>query len=152
MEDCLTINLIKNGLYIPAFLMAVGLEEQTSWGIFVLTVFMLLDVVVGVLASYKIDGKKSIKSRKATAGVVAKGMIVLIPMIISLTGKGIGMDMNFWNRGFLSVLILSELYSILGNIHSFKVGIRMPEIDAVSLVLGRIRKVVLDILEKTKIE
>lgn len=152
MENCLTIIWIKNWLYIPAFLIAVGFPDQTAWGITALTVLMVLDVATGIIASVKIDGSKSITSRKMTAGVVAKAMILLIPFLFAIAGKGIGLNMDIYSRGVLSMLILAEFYSVAGNINSFKSGKRLPEIDVVSSILGKVRNIILRVLEKTKID
>lgn len=152
MENCITIIWIKNWLYVPAFLIAVGFPAETAWGISALTILMILDVATGIIASIKIDGAKSITSRKLTAGVVAKAMILLIPFLFAIVGKGIGLNMDIYSRGFLSMLILAEFYSVAGNINSFRCGKRLPEIDVVSAILGKVRNIILRVLEKTKID
>lgn len=152
MENCITVIWIKNWLYIPAFLIAVGFPAQTAWGITALTILMIVDVSTGIIASIKIDGTKSITSRKLTAGVVAKSLILLIPFLFAVVGKGIGLNMDIYSRGFLSMLILAEFYSVAGNINSYRCGKRLPEIDVVSSILGKIRNVILKVLEKTKID
>ncbi|MEF3692229.1 MAG: phage holin family protein [Candidatus Moraniibacteriota bacterium] len=152
MENCITILWLKNWLYVPAFLIAVGFPNQTAWSITALTILMIVDVITGIFASVKIDGAKSITSRKMTAGVVAKAMILLIPFLFAVVGKGIGLNMDIYSRGFLSMLILAEFYSVAGNINSFRTGKRLPEIDVVSSILAKIRKTILNILERTKID
>lgn len=150
MENCLTVLWIKNGLYIPAFFIALGFPEQTSWSITILTFLMVIDFITGIIASAKVDGIQSITSKRMTAGAVAKLIIILIPFIVLLTGKGLGLDSMKYVQGVLFILIVAEAYSNLGNIQSFRTGQRVPEIDAVSLLLKKIRKGLLELLDKAK--
>lgn len=150
MEDCMTVIWIKNVLYIPAFFIAIGFPEQTAWSITMLTILMLIDFVTGILASGKIDGINSITSKRMTAGAISKLIIILIPFVVIATGKGISLDLMPYTQGILSILILSEAYSIFGNMQSYRCGKRIPEIDAISFVLKSIRKMMLSLLEKAK--
>ena len=149
MENCKTVTLIKNFLYIPAFLMAVGIPEQAAWSIVALTILMVVDFFTGILTSYKIDGRCAITSRKMTMGAVAKLLIVLIPFVLILAAKGVGYDLVVLVQGAISMLVLAETYSIIGNIHAFKTGKRSKEIDAVSFVLKKIKDMVFVLLSKS---
>ena len=140
MENNQLILWIKNGLYLPSLLIAIGLQEQTAWSITILTILMLVDFVTGIAASYKINGWCSITSERMTAGVISKLIILLIPFIIAITGKGIGIDFMVYVQWSLVILILSEAYSNAGNIQSFRTGKKILEVDAVSLLLSKIRK------------
>lgn len=151
MEQNQIILWIKNLLYIPAFFIALGIPEQTSWSITILTILMLVDFITGVSASYKINGRCSITSKRMTSGALSKLVILLIPFIIAITGKGIGIDFMTYVQGSLVILILSEAYSNLGNIQSFRIGKKVAEVDAVSLLLQNIRKVFYMLL-RNKIE
>ena len=48
------------------------------------------------------------------------------------------------------ILVLSEAYSNLGNIQSFRTKKRVAEIDAVSMVLKKVRDLVILALERSK--
>lgn len=152
MEDCLTVTWIKNWLYVPAFLMAIGFPDQTAWLITSLAVLMVIDTISGVMLSGKIDGLLSITSRKLAAGVVSKSLILLIPFMFAMVAKGFGINFDVYLFGTVGLLVLAELYSVLGNIQSYRTGKRLPEIDVVSLALSKIRKAILSLLEKTKID
>ena len=146
MENCKTVTLIKNFLYIPAFLMAVGIPEQAAWSIVALTILMVVDFFTGIMTAYAIDGRESITSRKMTIGAAAKALILLIPFVLTLTAKGVGYDLVFFVQGSISMLVLAETYSIIGNIHAFKTGKRSKEIDAVSFVLKKIKDMLTELL------
>ncbi|HBI17140.1 MAG TPA: hypothetical protein DDY52_03255 [Candidatus Moranbacteria bacterium] len=152
MENCTTIIWIKNLLYIPAFLIAIGIPEQTSWSISALSILMIVDFATGILASYKIDGRNSITSRRMTMGAVAKALILLIPFVLILGAKGAGFNLNLVVQSILSMLVLSEVYSIIGNIQAFKTGKRIKEIDALSIILKKIRGMLFSLFDKAKAE
>lgn len=151
MEDCKTINIIKNWLYLPAFLIAIGLPEFLSWAISSLTFLMIVDVFTGMLASARIDGIDGLTSRKMLGGIVAKTTILILPFVVVLIGKGLGVDLFSYIRGVVSLLVLAEAYSVVGNIYSAKNQQRLPEVDFISIVLKKIRDFIINLLEKTKI-
>jgi phage-related holin len=148
MENCLTVTWIKNFLYLPAFLIAIGIPEQASWSIVVLTTLMVVDFATGILTSYEIDGREAITSRKMTMGAIAKALILLVPFVLILTARGIGVDILFFVQGSISMLVLAETYSIMGNVYAFKTGQRTKEIDAVSFVLKKIKDMILSLLSR----
>ena len=151
MEDCKTISAIKNWLYLPAFLIAIGFPEVLSWAISSLTFLMFADVFTGVIASGRIDGVKEITSRKMVGGVVAKSLILLIPFVFAMMSKGLGIDLFAYIRGVVALLVLAESYSIVGNIYSAKNQQRLPEVDFISIILKRIRDFIINLLDRTKI-
>jgi len=147
MENSQVIMWIKNALYLPSFLIAVGFPEQTAWSITILTTLMLIDFITGIAASSKIYGWCSITSKRMTSGVVSKLVILLIPFIIAMTGKGIGVDFMVYVQWSLVILILSEAYSNAGNIQTYRTGKKVLEVDAVSLLLSKIRKIFYSIIK-----
>lgn len=151
MEECYTTTLIKNWLYLPAFLIAIGFPEALSWSVSSLTILMFLDVFTGIIASGRIDGVKEITSRKMVGGIIAKSLILLIPFIFVIIAKGIGFDLFVYIRGIVGLLVLAESYSVIGNIYSAKNQERLPEVDFISMILKKIRDFIINLLEKTKI-
>jgi len=150
MNDHFLVCWIKNGLYIPAFLIAVGLPDQMAWGLTMLSILMIFDFVTGLAASAIIDGRSAITSKRMIAGATAKMLVLLIPIILIVAGRGIGIDFESYTSGAIYILVLAEAYSNLGNIQSFRTGKRVAEIDAVSILLKRVRNLVITTLEKIK--
>lgn len=150
IEHAHVVCLIKNGMYIPAFLIAVGFPEQMSWSITALTALMIIDFVTGILASAHIDGLRAITSKRMIAGALSKIVVLLVPFVLVIAGRGIGIDLEQYIQGTIVILILAEAYSNLGNIQSFRTRKRVSEIDAVSAVLKGIRNYILSLLEKAK--
>jgi toxin secretion/phage lysis holin len=151
MEECYTITLIKNWLYLPAFLIAIGFPELLSWGISSLTFLMILDTLTGIIASGRIDGIKEITSRKMVGGIVAKSLILIIPFLFVFVARTLNVDLFKYIRGIVALLVLAESYSIIGNIYSAKNQERLPEVDFISLILKRLRETIISILDRNKI-
>lgn len=142
------IVIIKNSLYIPAFLAGLGCPIQACQYLIYL---MLIDFATGVIRAGMNHGWQSVKSSIGIAGIISKVTILLIPVVLIFTGKGIGMDFTALIGGVLYILVLSESYSILGNIQSIRSGKDIPEFDAVALTLKQVRNALLKILDKGKL-
>ena len=59
--------------------------------------------------------------------------------MLAVAAKGIQLDISPLVYASIGVLILGEVYSIIGNIATITTGEEMPEFDALSLVLKKIR-------------
>lgn len=132
-----TIANIKNFGYIPAFLVGLSMENYT-----ILAVFMGIDIITGVIKSFKVSGGHSIKSRKIQAGILSKSCILIIPVLIVWAGRGVDVNLLWFGRGALGMLILAECYSIVGNIHAITRNKEKDEFDAVSFVLNKIKFII----------
>lgn len=131
-----SITTFKNFLYIPAFLLGLSLESMS-----ILAIFMMLDTVLGVVKSMVLHGPRSFTSRILAHGLVSKLLVLLVPLIVVWSGRGAGFDLHMLASGVISILVLSEAYSILGHIQSIRTGEEVKEFDAVSLVLKSVREV-----------
>ncbi len=128
---------LKNATYALAALAGVTHEAYTAFA-----VLMLFDVATGVLASAKCDGWRSITSRRLSFGIISKLLLLFIPLAIALAGKAAGVSLQSVISSAFMVLTLSELYSVIGNIYTVRTGVRVPEFDAVSVVLRNIRRLI----------
>ena len=137
----------KNLLYIPMFVVGVGL----SWdAIAILAVFMVADTFLGVLRSILLHGGNSFRSRLLAHGIVSKILVLFVPVLLVYTGIGIKIDFLPIAEGVITVLILSETYSILGHIQSVRTGKEVKEYDAVSMVLKSTRALLEKLLVNSK--
>lgn len=108
-------------------------------GYWILGVLMIADTITGVIRSGVIRGWQSITSKELSIGVLAKGTLILVPLLIALAGKGIGFDLTFLATSTLNILILAELYSSISNIESIRRRKDVLEFDAVNYMLDKIR-------------
>jgi small basic protein len=129
--------IVKNASYFGALFLALPAQ-----GYSVLAAFMVLDTVLGVVRVGVVHGYREIKSYRLVSGLMAKLSIILVPLIIAHTGKGIGLDLHMIALWALNLLILSHAYSILGNIHSIYLRKDVYEFDAVSWTLTKIQGVI----------
>lgn len=140
--------VLKNSSYVVAFMAStqyLGLDGQS---VAILAALILLDIVTGVLKSAALRGWRSIKSSRLASGTLAKLLLILIPIILAFAGKGIGMDLAVVAQSAITVLILSQVYSVIGNIHSLQTKTEKNEFDAVAFILRGIR----DLLERLMVE
>jgi len=139
--------LIKHLTYFLAFIIGtVGLATE-AFAIF--AVLIVLDTFTGVIRSITIRGGQSFTSMQLTSGVVSKGLIISVPLVIAWAGRGAGLDLTLIATGVLSVLILAEAYSVLGNIHAIHVKRDVKEFDAIAWILSKVRDQMENYLKNT---
>lgn len=128
---------IKNIGYFLAFI--IGAVELSTEAFAIFGVLIVIDTITGILRSSRVFGARSVTSLKLTSGVISKLLIIGVPLIIAWAGKGAGIPMGALAQGALSMLILAEAYSILGNIHAIRTGKNVKEFDAINWVLEKVR-------------
>lgn len=139
--------IIKNCGYIAVGVLgATGLESDA---VLILSVFMLVDTLTGIIRAGITKGWRNVTSMKLMSGIIAKLLVLLVPLIIAIAGIGAGIDLRILAKAALSILILAEAYSILGNIHACITKKDSKEFDAVAYILTMFRTVVENFLSKT---
>jgi phage-related holin len=150
-EAITTTTVIKHCTYIFAGLTGaityIGINPKA---IYILAILMVIDVTTGITKAIVVHGKRSYRTMKLTAGVIAKLMILLIPLVLALTGHGVGVNLLFLVSASITILIFSETSSILGNIHAISKKRDTDEFDAVALIVAIFRGVVERYLESIK--
>ena len=136
-EPITTGTILKHLAYIPAVIFGLSTHSYA-----ILAFFILLDTFTGVLRAGILHGWREVTSFKFTTGLVSKLLIIFIPLMIALAGKGVGMDLTFVAQSAIGMLILAQFYSILGNIHAIKIRKDVKEFDAVSWVISHIQSIV----------
>ncbi len=130
---------VLNGAYVSAFLAGMEFLGLMPLSVAILMLFIFFDIVAGILKSYALYGGSSIKSSVFERGIIAKALVICIPLNIALAGKGVGLDLVPIAQGTITVLILSELYSLLGNWYAIRTGKERIEFDAVAYVVGQLK-------------
>ena len=112
----------------------------------ILVILMCIDMLTGTFKAYRT--KENITSRRWIAGFLSKLVVLLVPFTIALMAKGVDFDVK-WFIGFsLSIMVIAEAYSILGNIYTFKTGEAVAEIDAVSAIIKVLRNFIENMIER----
>ena len=123
-------------------LMYTGLPAEPAA---ILAVLMCIDFVAGVSRARVIG--EPVTSHRIKVGTISKCAVMTVPLVLALAAKGMGADFNWIVGWAISVLILSESYSIIANVYTIRTGKIAPEWDAISLILSKIRSAV-DLLDK----
>ncbi len=115
--------------------------------IFILAVFMIMDIVTWILKQWGIDPKK-ISSEKLTRWVIKKILTMMFLFSFALMFKWVWIDGGTYITAVLSVLIMSEFYSNTQNIYSFRTWKNVEEYDVISLIIKYIWEQLITIIEK----
>jgi toxin secretion/phage lysis holin len=131
---------IKNTGYVALFVLSVEYLGITPISLVILTCLIITDVATGILKSAAIHGWVSIRSSVFQRGIIAKCLLIVAPLSLAVAGKGIGFSTSVLAQSVLNLLILSETYSIFGNINAVRTGEEKAEFDAVAFVLSKVRE------------
>jgi len=140
-EPISTATILKHLGYIPAVIFGLSTHSYA-----ILAFFIILDTFTGVLRAGILHGWREVTSFKFTTGLISKLLVIFIPLMIALAGKGVSLDLTFLAQSSIGMLILAQFYSILGNIHAIKIRKDVKEFDAVSWVITHLQEVVEKIL------
>lgn len=100
-----------------------------------------IDYITGVWKAKALG--HSITSNKMKYGLISKFSLILIPLVLALAAKGLQMEAHDILLVGMNILILSETYSIIGNIYSIRTKQELPEYDAVAMIGKKIRTVLI---------
>lgn len=143
-ETMSVLSWIGNGLLgLGAWaLMYTGLPAEPAA---ILAALMCVDFIAGVSRAHVLG--EPVTSHRMKVGAVTKCGVMTVPLVMALTAKGLGADFNWLVSWTVSVFILSETYSIIANIYAARTGVILPEFDAVSAVLKKVRSLI-DVIDK----
>ena len=116
--------------------------EQVS----ILGVLLALDYFTGIGKSLVIG--RPVTSRIGWVGLLSKTSILIIPLVLALMAKGVGIEFVGFVEYSISLLILNESYSVLANIYAIKEKKELPEWSVIELILRKIQEAAESLLEK----
>jgi toxin secretion/phage lysis holin len=138
------INTIKSfsyGILVPLFAYT-GISSEL---IYILLVLLAIDVITGAIRECLI-GK--LKSRELSKGILSKMLLIIVPFVLILIGKGVDIDMTPIAKLALSTFIVAEGYSIIGNIVQIRLKDKnVVEQDAITMVLQKAQDIIKSILD-----
>lgn len=121
----------------------LGLKQDA---IMIFSVLICIDFLTWVIKSFYI--RKDITSARAGHGLVSKFLLLLIPIVVALAGKIVGMEMNWFVSSSLAMLSLAECYSIIWNIVATIERKEYKEFDAITMIIRWIMDLIRRYLEK----
>lgn len=138
-------------LYLASYAIFVPLLTYTSLSkenVLILSFLLLIDIATAILREWVIDPKK-IQSRILCIGLISKLMVWILPFVIIIAGKGANIDLSKLGNISLSVFIVAEAYSIIGNVIQIRARDKtIYEYDAITLVLRETQHFLRKMLEK----
>jgi len=147
MNDTSTYKYIANALYIP-FVAFLNFLEVDKLVIALYALLLVIDIITGILKAIKLGHKPS--SKNFLIGIMAKLTFLLIPLVIAVAAKAIGIDLKLFVITVINALILNEVYSTIANIYTINTGKKAEEFDVLSLILKFIREFVQRMLNDNK--
>lgn len=141
------MNVLK---WIGNILLGIGAWVLTYTGlpaepVAILTVLVAVDFISGISRAHALG--EPVTSHRMGVGMLTKCGVLTVPLVMALAANGLGADFNWLVSWTVSVFILSETYSIIANIYAIKTGVVMPEFDAVSAILKKVRSLI-DVIDK----
>lgn len=129
---------LLNWLILPisSAIAYLGLDAEK---LSILALLMAIDMITGTVKAYVV--KSDITSRRWIAGFLSKMVVLLVPFTIALMAKGVDFDIKWFVGLCISILVVAEAYSIVGNIYTIKTGEEVKEIDAVSAIIQALGKI-----------
>ncbi len=143
LETTAFIKVFYNFIVILISSMLAYLELDKE-PMFFFAVLLVVDYITGLYKA-RILGH-SITSNKLKYGCISKLLLLLIPIVLAIGAKSVGADMDKALTVGINILIISEIYSIIGNIYSARTKEEFPEWDAVAMIGKMIRNILLRLL------
>ena len=138
------INEIKTAIYSTFIFLNIDTDVVA-----VLCYLMFIDTFSGVLKAFVLNKRFDFKI--LFFGICSKLLILLIPMVIALVGKGISKTYDFTSvlDAILKILVVSEGLSIITNFYVVRTKKEVKNFDVVTLILSSIRKWMLSLIKST---
>lgn len=135
MEHFKALKFISYFFLVPLFTYT-GISGEL---VGILAILICVDIITALIREYAVGHR--IKSRTFWIGVSAKMLLIVIPFIVILVGKGAGLDLLSMGRVTLSIFTVAEGYSIIGNIVQIrKKDVTIDEQDAITSVIKGVEK------------
>lgn len=110
--------------------------DKEAFGLFATLLF--IDYITGIWKARTLGEK--ITSNKMKYGIISKFILIFIPIVFAIGTKALHQQGDSVLFVGLNILVLSEVYSILGNIYTVRTKEELPEVDAVAAIGQAIRK------------
>lgn len=113
----------------------------------ILGILLVADVMTALIR-VAVKDPTALSSRVGIVGILSKCLTFCIPFLIVIVGKGAGVPMGDFANIALTVLVVFEGWSVIGNIGQIrKEDTTLNEYDAVSLLIKKTQQVFKTALE-----
>lgn len=147
VETTTAIKIIWN-TFIVIFSGILAYLEISQEPFTLFAILLIIDYITGVWKAKTLG--ISITSNKMKYGLISKLSLLIIPIVLAMGAKATGADYHYILLSGMYILILSEVYSIIGNIYCMNTGEELPEYDAVAMLGKQIRNILIRNSGETK--
>lgn len=130
--------VIITATYLPMVWLIhyLGLNAES---VAILSTLLVVDTITGFWKEKAIGGVPT--STRLANGIISKMVLLIVPFLVALAAKGVGVDISTFVVVVIDILIISELYSTIANIYTIRSKKQVEEFDALSFILKRIRSI-----------
>ena len=104
---------------------------------FLFSLLLLIDYITGVLKARCLE--QAITSNKMKYGIISKMSLIFVPIVLAIGAKALDTDFSEVLLVGINILVISEVYSVIGNIYSMRTKLELPEYDAIAIIGKKIR-------------
>ena len=140
IETATAIKIVWN-TFVVLFSGVLAYLEISQEPFTLFALLLIIDYITG-LAKAKTLGH-SITSNKMKYGLISKLSLIIVPLVVAMGAKALGADSHYVLTSGMYILILSEVYSIIGNVYSARTKEEFPEYDALAMIGKQIRNILI---------
>lgn len=147
VETTTAIKIIWN-TFVILFSGVLAYLEISQEPFTLFAILLVIDYITGVWKAKTLG--VSITSNKMKYGLISKLSLLIIPIVLAMGAKATGADYHYILLSGMYILVLSEVYSIIGNVYCMNTGEELPEYDAVAMLGKQIRNILIRNSGETK--
>lgn len=117
---------------------------------FMLAILLMIDYITGIMKARTLG--HCITSNKMKYGVISKMSLLFIPIILAIGAKAVGADFKSILTVGINILVISEIYSVIGNVYSIRTKNELPEYDAVAMIGHKLRSILIKLSDENDIK
>ena len=136
IETTTAIKIVWN-TFVVLFSGVLAYLEISQEPFTLFALLLIIDYITGLTKA------KTITSNKMKYGLISKLSLIIVPLVVAMGAKALGADSHYILSSGMYILILSEVYSIIGNIYSTRTKEEFPEYDALAMIGKQIRIILL---------
>lgn len=140
IETTTVIKIVWN-TFVVLFSGVLAYLEISQEPFTLFALLLIIDYITGLTKAKTLG--QTITSNKMKYGLISKLSLIIVPLVVAMGAKALGADSHYILSSGMYILILSEVYSIIGNIYSTRTKEEFPEYDALAMIGKQIRIILL---------
>ncbi len=140
IETTTVIKIVWN-TFVVLFSGVLAYLEISQEPFTLFALLLIIDYITGLTKAKTLG--QTITSNKMKYGLISKLSLIIVPLVVAIGAKALGADSHYILSSGMYILILSEVYSIIGNIYSTRTKEEFPEYDALAMIGKQIRIILL---------